>query len=96
MSIQKRTIYYDVKNGNAMFLDWAKVTTTLGTMVEPFCVNQRHVHQTPFVNYDPEDEINRIDEIREMPAGKEQILLSGDDAGYHLMGGTHQPHGATR
>jgi len=87
MSIQKRTVYYDNKNGRAMFWDWAKVTTTLGTMVEPFLPGSRHALNEDFEDFDPDDEINRIDEIRALPLGKHQLIL-GDN---HVMGGSVMP-----
>jgi len=90
MSILNRTVYYDNTNGRAMFWDWAKVTTTLGTMVEPFIPGARHELHMDFENFDPDDEVNRIDDIRSMPIAKSQLILSG--AGdQHLMGGVQSP-----
>lgn len=86
MSILKRTVYYDITRGTSMFWDWAKVTTTLGVMVEPFVVGAKHVANTPLVDFDPDDEINRIDEIRALPIDKEQLILSSS-AVDHLHGG---------
>ena len=86
MSILKRTVYYDNSRGIAMFWDWAKVTTTLGVMAEPFVVGAKHVANTPLVDFDPDDEINRIDEIRAMPIDREQLILSSS-AVDHLHGG---------
>jgi len=37
------------------------------------------------VDFDPEDEIARIDDIRSMSLDKEQLILSGGDG--HLHGG---------
>jgi len=85
MSILNRTVYHDDSRGRAMFWDWAVVTTTLGTMVEPFIAGAKFTVNTPTVDFDPDDEINRIDTIRSMPLDKEQLILSGGDG--HLHGG---------
>jgi len=99
MSILRRTVYYDISRGKAMFWDWAKVTTTLGVMAEPFIVGAKftantnalvHNPTTEENNFDPDDEINRIDEIRALPIDKEQLILSSS-AVDHLMGGTTSP-----
>ena len=87
MSILKRTVYYDLKDGRAMFWDWAKVTTTLSVMCEPFIPGLRHDMNQDFEDFDPEDEINRIDDIRAMPIDKEQVILSDN----HVMGGATVP-----
>ncbi len=86
MSILRRTVYYDTSRDIAMFWDWAKVTTTLGVMAEPFIVGAKFTANTPLVDFDPEDEINRIDEIRALPIDKEQLILSSS-AVDHLHGG---------
>ncbi len=85
MSILNRTVYYDNTNDLAMFWDWAIVTTTLGVMAEPFIAGQKFVANVPLEDFDPEDEIARIDTIRAMPLDKEQLILSGGDQ--HLHGG---------
>lgn len=89
MSIQRRTVFYDIKDGVIRFNDWAKVTTTLGSMSEPFMVQQRSMHDTDFPNYDFTDEVNRIDDIKQMDVHKATLLLSGGDAQIH--GGTLLP-----
>ncbi len=86
MSILNRTVYYDTSRGKIMFWDWAKVTTTLGVMAEPFVAGAKHVANTPLIDFDPDDEINRIDEIRAMPLDREQLILSSS-AVDHLHGG---------
>ncbi len=86
MSILNRTVYYDNSRGRAMFWDWAKTTTTLGVMAEPFIAGAKFTINTPTVDFDPDDEINRIDEIRAMPLDKEQLILSSS-AVDHLHGG---------
>lgn len=83
MSIQKRVCFYDDAGGFIRFWDWALTTTTLGTMVEPFLPNDRHQFG-PFDEFDPTDEIARIDEMRAASVDKQLLLLSG---------GQHQLHG---
>jgi len=99
MSILRRTVYYDNSRGIAMFWDWAKVTTTLGVMAEPFIVGAKftancnalvHFPANKENNFDPDDEINRIDEIRAMPLDQEQLILSSS-AVDHLHGGATSP-----
>lgn len=89
MSILNRTVFADVKGGIFMFWDWAKVTTTLGTMAEPFVPGSRWDVNQDFEEFDPDDEINRIDELRIASLDKEQLILSGGDQ--HLMGGATVP-----
>ena len=88
MSIQKRTVYFDNTGGYARFWDWAVVTTTLGAMAEPFSPNVRHQSHQDFEAFDPEDEINRVDEIRSASVDKRDLILSGGDrplnGGYQL------------
>ena len=85
MSILNRTVYYDTSRGISMFWDWATVTTTIGAMVEPFIVGEKFAFDVATVDFDPEDEIARMDIIRAMPLDKEQLVLSGGDG--HLHGG---------
>ena len=90
MSIQRRTVFYDVTHGISRFWDWALVTTTLGTMAEPFMPNARDSGS----EFDPEDEINRIDEIRAQPIDVSMLVLSGGEAQIH--GGYQLPRGSAR
>ena len=85
MSILKRDVFYDDSRGKIMFWDWAKVTTTLGAMVEPFIVGQKFVTDVDTADFDPEDMMSRIDSIRIMDLNKEQLILSTDP---HLHGGS--------
>ena len=87
MSIQTRSVFYDESGGLVRFWDWAIVTTTLGTMAEPFMVNAR---PTDGEDWDPEDEINRIDHIRGSPRDQAQLILSGG-SGHVLNGGNQMP-----
>jgi len=88
MSILNRTAYFDISGGVVRFLDWATVTTTLGGMTEP------HFHQRTglgdeVINFDFEDEIARIDELKIMDARQQNQLLSGGD--HALIGGHVHP-----
>lgn len=83
-AILKRTVFYDNTNNLARFWDFALVQTNLGTMVEPFIVNDR-LGKSPIIEYDATDEMSRIDEIRAEPIDVQQLVLSGGD--YHLHGG---------
>lgn len=89
MSIQKRTVYFDYNDGVAKFWDWAHVITTLGTMAEPFLPNAHHSLGQAYEDFDPEDEIARVDELRAMPRDIEQLVLSGGSD--HLHGGQLLP-----
>ena len=88
MSIQKRTVFFDNAGGFARFWDWARVTTSLGAMAEPFTPGDRHSNDVDFETFDPTDEINRIDEIRAADIDQSQLILGGGD---HTMGGYHLP-----
>jgi hypothetical protein len=81
-------VYYDNTNGIARFWDFAVVTTDLGTMVEPFLPNNRMDGQS-YQNFDPTDEVTRIDEIRAAPIDKQLLILSGGE--HQLHGGTLNP-----
>lgn len=89
MSIQKRTVFYDNTGGVARFWDWALVTTTLGTMAEPFLPNARHQQHADFGQFDPTDEIARIDDIRSSSIDTSLLMLSGGD--HALNGGAQLP-----
>jgi len=84
MSIQKRTVFYDNTGGIARFWDWALVTTTLGTMAEPFQPNARYAAQTEFGQFDPTDMIARIDDIQISSVDTQLQTLSG---GVHALNG---------
>jgi hypothetical protein len=88
MSIQKRSVFFDDTGGYVRFWDWALCTTTLGTMAEPFLPNDRYQFG-PFDQFDPTDEMARIDDIRASSVDKQLLVLSG---GLHaLTGGTLLP-----
>lgn len=87
MSILKRAVLYDTfTDGVVRFADWALVTTTLGTMAEPFMPNDRHAMDVDIIDFDALDEISRIDELRQVPLDVQMLALSGGDV--QLNGGT--------
>ena len=88
MSIQKRTVFYDIAGGVVRFQDWALVTTTLGVMAEPFEINRR-AGDINIPNFDFTDEVNRIDDIKQMDGNKSMLQLSGGD--HQLNGGNTMP-----
>lgn len=81
MGILKRFLYMEIdKDGKHRFSDWAKVTTSLGTMVEPGRNFLRaHSTGTPFTDVDYGDEISRIDGIRIIDLDNEKVVLSNGD-----------------
>jgi hypothetical protein len=71
--------------------DWAITTTELGVMAEPFIPFQRISRNNSFVAAnDPTDQISRVDDIMEVPIGKEQSILSFGN-GTNLHGGCLAP-----
>ena len=89
MSITHRTIFYDDSTGVVRFSDWAQVNTTLGTMVEVFNINQHKASHVQLRDYDPTDEIARIDSIKRISLHREKLILSGGAQVLH--GGIAQP-----
>lgn len=83
----RRTVFYDNSSEVVRFFDFALVSTTLGTMVEPFQPNARLSLGTAIQNFDPEDDCSRIDEMRPANIHTHTLLLSG--------GGTQALHGGT-
>ena len=88
MSINNRTVFYDISTGVARFWDWALVGTDLGTMVEPY-TPAKFSNDVPTINYDPTDMIAKVTEIRAADIHKEQLILSGGSQ--HLNGGVLVP-----
>jgi hypothetical protein len=84
MSILKREVFYDDTGGYIRFWDWALVTTTLGTMAEPFSPNERRLVGEDIGQYDPTDAMSRMDSIRASSIDTQLLTLSG---------GRHQLHG---
>ena len=89
MSILKREVFYDNTNGIARFWDWANVTTTLGMMAEPFSPGSPKPPDTSVDNFDPTDEIARIDSIRALSRNVSLRELSGGS--YPVNGGDLRP-----
>ena len=88
--ILRRTIFIDVnrKNGTTYhkFWDWAIVTTGIGSMAEPFQAGQKYPHCTNLAqDYDPEDQMVRVDEI--IYADPEPRLLGGSGEDPPINGG---------
>ena len=81
--IIRRTVYYYVKNDVTRFLDWATVTTGLGEMVEPFQANRRHTVNTNIIDWDPEDQIARIDGMERIDYNSHHLILGHGNAPLH-------------
>ena len=83
MSILRRTIFIEKDDrfpSSGSYhrpCDWALVTTTLGTMVEPFQPFARIANGGNFQDYDATDEISRIDEIKFISLDEHMKMLSG-------------------
>lgn len=91
MSIFKRTVYYGKSSGdNIRFLPYAMVDTTIGSMVEPFNVNQMHTPDQDFETYDPADEVNRVDLVERIDLRDYRSVLSYGSA-TPMHGGDIQP-----
>jgi len=88
MSIVKRSVYFDTTDGIVRFLDWALTQTTIGVMAEPFSVDNRH-NFANFQDFDPTDEVHRIDSLHAVDACRINQLLSGGD--HALNGGVLNP-----
>ena len=85
MSILKREVLYGVNgSGNARFSNWAVVTTTLGTMVEPYFPNTLRGLGDSIPDYDPDDIMSKVTGFRQINIDKEMIELSG---GTHSLNG---------
>lgn len=93
MSIQKREVFFDDTGGIARFWDWALVTTTLGTMAEPFSPNDR-TKIDGVSEFDPTDMMARIDGIRASSVDKQLYVLSGGE--HALIGGPLNPRNNQR
>ena len=89
MSITHRTVFFDDSTGVVRWSDWAMVNTTLGTMVQGFNINQRKAPNVQLRDFDPTDEIARIDSIKRISMHREKLILSGGSQVLH--GGIMQP-----
>lgn len=89
MSIVKREVFYDNSGGYARFWDFALVQTSLGAMVEPFVPGSPKPPDSDVENFDPTDEIARIDSISAKPRDIEKRFLFGEEQSLH--GGDLRP-----
>ena len=91
MSIQKRSVLYVKPDmGPYRFIGWAMVTTTLGAMLEPFDINNHHNPSQNWVDFDPSDEISRIDDLQNVDIGRQTLLTSHGET-MQTMGGDRYP-----
>lgn len=85
MSILNRQVMYSVKGGQVKFLDWAVTSTTIGSCVEPFIMNDRSVPGDSTPDYDPSDMMVKVDGF---------LAADDDDHVKRLLaGGSEQIHG---
>lgn len=90
MSILNRTVYFEKDaSGICRFSDWATVTTTIGAMAEPFVANERYGFG-PYQDFDPSDEIVRVDNIRAIVDGQDFKFLTNSGEP-QFTGGVLQP-----
>lgn len=84
--IAKRTLYYERDSEGCMkFHDFCTVITGIGVMVElAQPLNLRKSPGTPFANFTPVDEINRVDELKD-------LALGTNYTGEQVHGGTPSP-----
>lgn len=86
-TIQKRTVFYEKKEGQPFrFHDFAQVVTPLGVMVEPFLPNNKLTFGN-ITDFDPADEMARIDVMQGIDMDREKLVLSDDEVihGGHCM-----------
>ena len=86
MSILKRQIFIDGSKGQVRFYDWAIVTTTLGSMVEP---RNLSLFPTKGAEYNPLDMMAKIDEIGSIDILRHKESFLG--AGQVIHGGNQMP-----
>ena len=90
--ILRRTVYYDERPaGPFNFLGFARVTTGIGTMIEPFQPGIRHAVGTAIGEYDPEDMMVRIDVLQRIDGRQQKAILSGGSS-IPLHGGVTITH----
>ena len=85
--IKRRAVLYVNDGGIIRFPGWALTTTTLGTMAEPFHIDERRSAGNSFPDFDPSDPAVRIDELRNIAPGKEKFIM-GDE---RVTGGDVNP-----
>ena len=87
-----RTVYYDERpNGVLNFWNWAHVKTGIGTMVEPFAPGLRHATGTASLDFDPEDQMSRIDRLERRDGRQSKMVLSSGST-IPLHGGVTATH----
>lgn len=92
--ILKRTIFVHQDKDKVLFHDWAKVVTSLGTMVEPKCLMAQRPFDGVAVNaskMDYTDDINRIDLMETVHIGKESMILCDEQGTIRLHSGIAWP-----
>lgn len=78
--IHKRTVYYEKKPGGVFrFSDFASVVTNLGQMIELRQPFSRRAIGGDLGDFDPADEMSRIDEMQNIDMLKEKQILSGGE-----------------
>ena len=91
MSILKRSVLYTkTEKKPYRFIGWAICTTTLGAMLEPFEINSHHSPSKGWIDFDPSDEITRVDELQNVDGGKEELLTSFGET-MAVLGGDRYP-----
>jgi len=85
MSILRRSaLYTQKKGGQVRFLNWALTITKMGTMAEPFILNDRISPTTQIGDYDPSDPMSRVDELVGVDPNKsEWAATMGDTIPIH-------------
>jgi len=88
--VLQRTVFVErTSDGNFRFADWALVTTTLGTMAEPFTPRQMIMFGDKGIVFDASDDMSRITDIRHVNSDLIPTLLSGGGPVHH--GGSLMP-----
>jgi hypothetical protein len=79
--ILKRTVFCEAEKSSPLrFADWARVITPQGTMAEPFTtIFLRNAPDVDIEDYDPTEEMCRVDEIEFTNLDKVSQNLSGGE-----------------
>ena len=89
-TVKQRVVFVErTKDGFFRFADWALVTTSLGTMAEPFSPQQRAIPGDKAIHFDATDDIALISDIQQVNSDLIPTMLSGGGPVYH--GGTLMP-----
>jgi hypothetical protein len=85
--ILKRTVFFtpgDSQHGRRVrFIDWAKVITGIGTCFEPFSLERLSPGGDGVQDYENDDDIGRIDEIKGKDRDGIYIIHSEGDRALH-------------